>query len=191
MVDNTVNKRVKKQRDCRVQEGWHEVRVWVPTKADAEEVQALAAAARAKAQQFDGLLELEGIKNMNQEHLSSTLLAIREHGSKAYLTPSGPILDLLTELADKGDFADVSKAFIIFAKAYPSNAPFVAEYVPAKILNALCKQPQLNDNIIYKWVNNNQGWAERITQNLRKPDSFDLTIRQLMDEIKNYKSKAH
>jgi L-alanine-DL-glutamate epimerase-like enolase superfamily enzyme len=44
----TSYQRFKKHRDARVEKGWKFVKVWVPTKEDAEDVQRLAAARRAK-----------------------------------------------------------------------------------------------------------------------------------------------
>jgi hypothetical protein len=40
--DPGVNKRIAKQRAARRNLGWHEVRVWVPTKEDAREIQSQA-----------------------------------------------------------------------------------------------------------------------------------------------------
>lgn len=45
----TTNQRLKKMRDVRRAANWVEVRVWVPTRQDAEDVQALAAQRRALA----------------------------------------------------------------------------------------------------------------------------------------------
>ena len=42
VTDKTVNDRMKRQRKLRLEAGWKEVRLWVPTKEQAKELQAVA-----------------------------------------------------------------------------------------------------------------------------------------------------
>ena len=48
MADRTVVQRVKNQRDARLLEGWQEVRVWVPSEKDAEDIRNIAADRRPR-----------------------------------------------------------------------------------------------------------------------------------------------
>lgn len=48
VADPTVVRRVRRQRDVRLAEGWQEVRVWVPTEQDANDIRNLAADRRVR-----------------------------------------------------------------------------------------------------------------------------------------------
>lgn len=88
VADATVVRRVKRQRDVRLAEGWQEVRVWVLTEQEANDIRNLAADRRAKAKALAGLDE--GIKSMPPETLHRIAEAIASQGSAAYTTP--PVL---------------------------------------------------------------------------------------------------
>ncbi|MGN5480220.1 hypothetical protein ACTMU2_35770 (plasmid) [Cupriavidus basilensis] len=93
----------------------------------------LGAERRALAQELIGLEELDvpGRDDLVQRVRE----AIRQQGSKAYVTESGPILELLSALADAGNVRGIARAYAIFARAYPMNAHFVAHSIPAKIVS--------------------------------------------------------
>ena len=59
--------------------------------------------------------------------------AVSRLGSDAYITPSGPVLELLSALAEEGELETFAKAYGLFATVRPMNADFVREAVPAKI----------------------------------------------------------
>lgn len=170
MADPTVVRRVKRQRDVRLAEGWEEVRVWVPTKKDADDVRKLADDRRKKAKALAGLDKV--IKSMQPETLHRIAEAITSQGSAAYSTPSGPVLDLLTKLAEEDDLASFSRAFVLLARAEPANAAFVASAVPAKISNFLIKHRGVKVPALIKWTEANPDWIEQLKSALRDPDQF-------------------
>lgn len=182
MTDPTVVSRVKRQRDVRVAEGWQEVRVWVPTEQDADDIRNLAADRRAKAKALAGLDE--GIKSMPPETVHRIAEAIRSQGSSAYTTPSGPVLDLLTKLAGEDDLASFSRAFILLARAEPANAAFVAGAVPAKISNFLIEHRGVKVPALIKWTEANPDWDEELKSALRDPDRFVRVVEDLASAIK-------
>ena len=55
LPDEKTNSRVQKQRVIRNAAGWVEVKVWVPTEHDAEDIRNLAAKRRAQAEALFGL----------------------------------------------------------------------------------------------------------------------------------------
>jgi hypothetical protein len=55
--------------------------------------------------------------------------AISRLGSDAYITPSGPVLELLSALAEEGELETFAKAYGLFATVRPMNADFVRESV--------------------------------------------------------------
>src|SRR5438067_5641024 len=161
MKDRTVAQRVTRQRALRLREGWQEVRVWVPTEEDAVEIRELAERKRAEAEALYGLKE--GVSGMNSATAAAILNAILSQGSKAYNTPSGPVLTLLSDLAAQGDLRSFSNAFVILARAKPANADFVEQSVPAKILNQyLCRQRGVTVMEFERWSAKNPDWAQRL-----------------------------
>lgn len=183
MADRTAVSRVRRQRDGRLVEGWQEVRVWVPTEQDATDVKKLAAARRAKAEALAGLTE--GIKSMQPETLHRIAEAITSQGSAAYKTPSGPVLDLLTKLAEEDDLTSFSRAFILLARARPANAAFVANAVPAKISNFLIKHRGIDAAALIKWAEANPDWTDELKNALRDPDRFVRIVEGFAAAIKN------
>jgi hypothetical protein len=182
-MSKTPTERVKDQRDARLREGWQEVRVWVPTERDAEDVRTLAADRRAKAEALSGLKE--GISTMTAETEMRIAQAIAQQGSPAFITPSGPVLTLLTQLAEEGDLRGFSHAFVTFARAKPMNAHFVAEATPAKILNRyLLKHLKLDVSRVLRWQDANPEWAETIKDALRKPDQLVLAVETMVEAIR-------
>lgn len=184
-MSKTPTERVKDQRDARLREGWQEVRVWVPTEQDAEDVRTLAADRRAKAEALSGLKE--GIPSMTDETERRIAQAIAQQGSPAFITPSGPVLTLLTQLAEEGDLCGFSHAFVTFARAKPMNAHFVAEATPAKILNGyLLKHLKLDVSGFLRWETANPKWGETIKAALRNPDQLVFTVEMMVEAIRTH-----
>lgn len=127
MGDRTVTDRMKRQRELRAAEGWQKVTVWVPTLADAEDVKKLAAERRARAEALVNLSE--EVPKVNVDTAERIARAIAEHGSKAYITPSGAVLELMKELAKEDDLESFASAFVIIARAKPTNAKFITARV--------------------------------------------------------------
>lgn len=182
MPDRTVTARMRRQRELRAAEGWHEVKVWVPTEQDAADIRQLAAERRAKAEALNGLST--EIPTVTPEIQCRIAKAIAEHGSNAYMTPSGAVLDLLTRLADEDDLASFSRAFIIFARAKPANASHVAAAVPAKIYNFLVVHRAVDPRALVRWTERNPGWAECLQERVRDPARFPGAVEAMAEAIK-------
>lgn len=181
--DNTVAQRVRQQRDVRLNEGWEEVRVWVPTKGDADDLRKIAAERRAKA---ESLNELTGSEiNMAPEQLEQIRAAIAEQGSPAYNTPSGPVLTLLTELATAGDLVGLSRAFVLFARAKPANAAFVSGHIPGKIVNGyFLRYLQLNVAQVMTWEREHPQFGEEIQMAVRDEQRFQTLVKNMAASIR-------
>lgn len=185
-MTSTANQRMKNQRQARIQAGWHEVRVWVPTKGDAEQVYQLAANLRARLLNRQDIENLPGVKAMDEAIRMRVLEAIENQGSTKYVTPSGPILDLLSELAKEGHLADMATAFNMFRVAYPSNARFVAGSIAAKVVNHyVIPSLGLNGaNQWERWQNANGTWGVKLIDSL-PTDQFQNTVDGMLADIKN------
>lgn len=179
---DTVVTRVRRQRALRVSEGWREVKVWVPTETDAEDVRKLAAERRARAEALHGLCK--EVPKVSQETEMRIAKAIAEHGSAAYTTPSGAVLDLMTSLTDEDDLIGFSRAFIILARAKPASASFVENAVPAKISNFLIKHRGIDVGALVKWTEINPKWADDLKNAVRHPAQFKQVVEAMAALIK-------
>lgn len=182
MADRTVVNRVKRQRDVRLAEGWREVRVWVPTEKDAEDVRNLAKERREYAEALLGLSE--EVNSMPQETATRIAQAVAEHGSAAYIHTSGAVLDLMTQLADEDNLQGFAKAFIHLARAKPASASFAASFIPAKIRNFLFKHRRIPPNAMVQWTNAHPDWAETLKSAVRDPKRFELTVEAMAREMR-------
>jgi hypothetical protein len=180
MKDRTVSQRVKRQRADRIREGWLEVRVWVPSQQDAEDVRKLAAERRSLAEaQFHTLAQKEYSMNL-EANIDD---AINQQDSPDYITPSGAMLTLMTKLAQEGDLAGFSQAFVAFARAEPRKASLLQSSAPAKILNGyFFKHRGLNPATFERWERANWAWGDRIIAALREPGRFAQVVREMADD---------
>lgn len=184
MADRTVVQRVKNQRDARLLEGWQEVRVWVPSEKDAEEIRNMASDRRAKAEALDGLSkEVPKVSSHTEVRIAQ---AIAEHGSAAYNTPSGAVLDLMTELAGEDDLQGFSRAVVILARAKPANAKFVLARVPAKISNFVIQHRGIAALDLMQWADANPQWPEDLKRSVRDPERFEGVVEAMAESIKAF-----
>ena len=184
MADRTVVQRVKNQRDVRLTEGWQEVRVWVPSDQDAENVRNLAAKLRAKAEALDGLSrEVPSVSPQTEARIAK---AIADHGSAAYNTPSGAVLDLMTALANEDNLRGLSRAVVILARAKPANAKFVIDKVPAKVASFLVNHRGVSSDAHYKWSLANPSWADDLKNSARDPERFASVVEAMAKSVRAY-----
>jgi hypothetical protein len=110
--------------------------------------------------------------------------AISRLGSEAYITPSGPVLELLSELAEEGELETFAKAYGLFATVRPMNADFVRDSVPAKISSRyLASHRRLNASKILSWASDNPDWPDRLKTTIAKPALFALTVDSMAGAI--------
>lgn len=179
--DATAADRVKRQRDARLSEGWELVSVWVPTRQDADELRQVAAERRSLAERLDGLSQkVDSVDKATEVRIGN---AIAEQGSAAYNTPSGPVLDLLTQLASEDNLEGFSHAVVLFCRAKPMNADFVRASVPAKITNFLIRNRSVNAQLLLKWTDRNPDWKEQLQQAVRNPEQFPHIVNEMAEAI--------
>lgn len=110
--------------------------------------------------------------------------AIVSFGDSAYITPSGAVLTLLSELAAEGDLYCFAQTYVLFATLRPDNAGFVRESVPAKISSEFfARHRGLNGQRIMSWANKNSDWPDRLTNTVSKPPLFVATAAEMADAI--------
>jgi hypothetical protein len=182
MIRKKPASRVQRQREIRVAAGWQEVKVWVPTARDAEDIRNLAAERRAQADALHGLSN--EVKKVTLEMQIRIANAIAEHGSAAYTHSSGAVLELLTELSEKDDLQSFSRAFIILARARPTNAASVASFIPAKISNFLIKHRGVDPSAMLKWASENPDWPDQLKSAVRDPVMFEQVVEAMAQQMK-------
>jgi hypothetical protein len=112
--------------------------------------------------------------------------AITRQGSEAYTTSSGPVLELLSALAEEGELETLAKAYGLFATIRPTNAHFVREAVPAKISSRyLASHRRLGASKILSWASRNPDWSESLKATIEKPALFALTVDAMAQAIAN------
>src|SRR5256885_1401853 len=87
------------------------------------------------------------------ETITRAVQAILSHGSAAHPTaPSGPMLELLTDLASEGELVGFAEAFDLFSRVKPANAAHVRSKVPGKVLNGyLLGRLRLSATAFQRW----------------------------------------
>ena len=110
--------------------------------------------------------------------------AIASYGSDAYTTSSGPVLELLSELAEEGEVEMFAKAYGLFATVRPASARFVRESVPAKISSRyLARHRRLNPSRIISWTSVHPDWPDTLRAAVAEPAKFTRTVEAMAAAI--------
>lgn len=124
-------------------------------------------------------LSAEGI-----EHATRLADAIVGREAAAHITPSGPMLDALSKLAEQGQLKVMSRAWRLFSIVHPDNAGFVRQSVPAKISSMYWSRlRRLDAARVVQWMSSEKDWAERLKDSLQDPSSFETTVDAMTDAI--------
>lgn len=159
---------------------------------DAEHVRRRVADDRAgKAQHWSGVDNEEARISLHNALASIGIRngrrvadAIVAFGDSAYITPSGPVLTLLSDLAAEGDIYCLAQAYVLFAMLRPNNAAFVRDSIPAKISSEfLARHRGLSGQRIMSWANKNADWPDRLKDAVSKPPLFVSTVTAMADAI--------
>lgn len=99
--------------------------------------------------------------------------AIALQDSSAYSTPSGAVLELLSELAAAGQIETFAHAVNLFATVRPANAAFVKASVPAKISDRYwVGKLGLRPGALLAWSAKNPHWSETLKISAADPADF-------------------
>ncbi len=129
---------------------------------------------------------------MNVEDRARVITAISQQ-SRGNSTPSQPILTLLTDFAGQGKLGEMAEAFVLFREAHRPNALFVAESIPAKVLNGyFMKYGAVNTETFMKWsaTDRRKDWADQIKGALTNPSTFETVAKTMRDELLTLQKKS-
>lgn len=110
--------------------------------------------------------------------------AISQFGSNAYTTPSGPVLDLLSEMAAQGEIEIFAKVVGLLASVHPTSVGFVKDAIPAKISSHyFARHRHIDASKIMSWANANPSWPDTLKSAVEKPAVFALAVDVMADAI--------
>ncbi len=108
-----------------------------------------------------------------------------EYGSDGYIHRSGPIQEVLSELAVNGDIGGFSRFFGLSCAIWPKDADHLRKLVPAKILNQHFAKNVANANSIslVKFTQDNPDWATDLKSAIASPVKFERTVDEMSQQI--------
>lgn len=110
--------------------------------------------------------------------------AIVKQGAAAYTTPSGPVLTLMSDLAERGDIEILARAYKLFATVQSANAAFVRETIPAKISTRYFgTNRSLKATQVMSWAGRTPQWSASLKAQLEEPQAFAETVDAMATEI--------
>jgi hypothetical protein len=160
--------------------------------ADKDEVAAHAARGfNDRAQYFAGVGGDEAIEALavalsatGIEQATRVAEAVVSKGSETRITPSGPILEMLSKLAEDGQLIAVSRAWRVFTMIHPESANLVRDSVPAKISSRyLVRNRGIDTGRMVGWMSTRSEWAEALKAALHDPARFKSTVDEMADAI--------
>jgi len=110
--------------------------------------------------------------------------AICRFGSNAFITPSGPALDLLSELADEGDLETFSRVYGLFSSVQPMCTRTLSESLAAKISSRYFScHLRLDAKRILAWAAKNPDWPDQLKSAITEPSYFVHTVDRMANAI--------
>ena len=127
---------------------------------------------------------------MNLVHLDRVIEAIAKHGASAYITPSGAVLELLSDLAKEGAFQAMSLAFRLLSVARPGSSNYVREQIPGKIFNRYFSGALFIDgSAAYRWTKERPEWADQLKESIDNPQKFEEVAIAMGKQVLEYSEK--
>ena len=113
--------------------------------------------------------------------------ALDEQHSTDFNTPSGATLTLMSKLLDEDNLQGFSCLYLAYSRRYASNAGFIKNRMPAKILNFLITHRAIDPTSLTEWTNNNPDWEDALKDALPNPSAFEVRVERIAHVIKDNK----
>lgn len=111
--------------------------------------------------------------------------ALLSYGDAAYITASGPLRDVLSEIANDGDLDVFVHALNVFAYILPGSARELRAAVPAKILNEfVASNRRVPIAGAFRWMQANPDWADKLRSTAHRPAAFTVTVNAMVEEMR-------
>lgn len=122
---------------------------------------------------------------MDDETRVAVAEAILEHGSPRFTVAEGRMLDLLAEIAARGDLTAFSEACDAYATVFPKSRRVLEDRAPAILLNSyLCRQPGVDPSKSMGLPKADPEWAKRIKGALRSPLRLQSVVQDLLERVR-------
>jgi hypothetical protein len=138
----------------------------------------------ATEQAFFSTIKVPEISSVDADTESRIEKALAEHGSAAYTTAAGAVLDLMTNLTEENNLAGFSRAVVLLDREKPASAATVLEAVPAKISNFLIRRRGVTLQALLQWQHKNPDWVDRLKNSVRDSSRFQQAVEAIAQEIK-------
>jgi hypothetical protein len=111
--------------------------------------------------------------------------ALLAYSDKEYIMASGPLRDVLSEIANDGDLDVFVHALNVFSYILPGSARELRDAVPAKILNQfVARNRQVPIAGAFRWMQVNPDWADTLRATADRPASFTLTVNAMVEQMR-------
>lgn len=102
------------------------------------------------------------------------------HGSRDHITPSGPVLTRMSELAEAGEIERMAQLVNVVAVIRPENREFIRASVPAKITSRyLARHRKLNIRQFSAYEKRHPDWAETLRNSIDDPARFADAVQAM------------
>ncbi|MDQ1155484.1 hypothetical protein [Brevundimonas sp. SORGH_AS_0993] len=105
--------------------------------------------------------------------------AISEQGPAAYVSPSGPVSSVLSDLARDGEIESFALAVQLFTGIHPDQGAWVRTQAPAKILDYWSGPRGLDQARIARWTRAQPDWEDGLRAALDDPQAFAVTVERM------------
>ena len=149
-------------------------------KVEKAEYWAEAGGAEAPRALHDALAAI-GVRNAQRVADEHSPVSARPH-----IPPltSGPVLELLTTLAEDGEIETLAKAYGLFASIQPKSAAFIRGAVPARISSGyLVGHRGLGASKISLWAYDHPDWHDKLKAAIAKPLVLFASRRYAMADL--------
>lgn len=117
---------------------------------------------------------------MDEKSAEAIIRSILEIEPDAPKGPSAAVLNRLTALGEEGDLNGFAELFVAYAKAKRTNARFVEEKIPAKIVETfLIRRAGSAPSAVVEWQRREPDWAARLKEAVWNPTLFEAQARMI------------
>ena len=111
--------------------------------------------------------------------------ALLTYGDKGYIMASGPLRDVLSQIANDGDLEVFVHALNVFSYVLPGSARELRDAVPAKILNQfVARNRQVPIAGAFRWMQANPDWADTLRSKADHSAAFTLTVNAMVEQMR-------
>jgi hypothetical protein len=128
---------------------------------------------------------------MDDDTRAAVAEAILAYGSPRFTVSEGRMLDLLTEIAERGDLTAFVEACHAYGTAFTTSRRVLEDYAPAKILSAyLCRRPGVDQSKAEQLRAAEPRWAVRIKDALWTPEALRTVVEYLHERLRTLSAPA-